>query len=339
MNAASAASPQPERPDPAGDPEAAPPTRRGRRVAWIAGVCAATIVAAYLAIVLPQPQPVASGPAIKLAVAPTATATAPATATASAPATARSTPTPTARAKPTQFPANKKTYDLKALPQVNVLALLPALPLDDDAFGAFEGEVARALGNGAPVFSDPTGQPVGYLAREYQHDGTTVPIVEKQKFWVKVLLAGRQAVPSQGTSAQVAGWLRTQDIQTTRTTAEVEVSISARTIDIVRAGVPQRVATDFGWGRAETPTPRGRTFIMTSAVVPGYEYTRGHPIVYFGVQSPTMDGFGGANVAVTAFHYHDDRSGAISNGCIRVGSAAITRLAELPLGTPVVIRP
>jgi len=117
------------------------------------------------------------------------------------------------------------------------------------------------------------------------------------------------------------------------------VSISARTIDIVRAGVPQRVATDFGWGTAETPTPLGRTFIMTSAVVPGYEYTRGHPIVYLGVQSPTMDGFGGAEVAVTAFHYHDDRSGAISNGCIRVDSGAIARLAELPLGTPVVIRP
>jgi hypothetical protein len=326
-NAASAASPQPEQPDTAGDPEAAPPTRRGRRIAWIAGVCA-TIVAAYLAIVLPQPQPMASGPAVRPELAPTATAT----------PTPRSTPTPTRTATPTQFPANKKKYDLKALPQVNVFALIPALPLDDDAFGAFEGDVARALGNGAPVFSDPTGQPVGYLARDYQHDGTTVPIVEKQKFWVKVLLAGRQAVPSQGTSAQVAGWLRTQDIQTTPTAAEVEVSISSRTIDIVRAGVPQRVATDFGWGRAETPTPLGRTFIMTSAVVPGYEYTRGHPIVYFGVQSPTMDGFGGADIAVTAFHYHDQRSGAISNGCIRVDPAAITRLAELPLGTPVVIR-
>ena len=327
-NAASAASPQPEQPDTAGGPDAARPTRRGRRMAWIAGVCAATIVAAYLAIVLPQPQPMASGAALGPVVPPTATAT----------ATHSPAPTPTATAGRKPFPANKKTYDLKALPQVNVFALLPALPLDDDAFGAFEGEAARALGNGAPVFADPKGQPVGYLAREYQHGGTTVPIVEKQKNWVKVLLAGRQAVPSQGSSAQVAGWLRRRDIQIAPTAAEVEVSISARTIDIVRAGVPQRVATDFGWGRAQTPTPLGRTFIMTSAVVPGYEYTRGHPIVYFGVQSPTMDGFGGADIAVTAFHYHDHRSGAISNGCIRVDPAAITRLAELPLGTPVVIR-
>jgi hypothetical protein len=40
-----------------------------------------------------------------------------------------------------------------------------------------------------------------------------------------------------------------------------------------------------------------------------------------------------------AIHYHDQHSGAISYGCIRVEAAAITRLEELPLGTPVVIRP
>ncbi len=56
------------------------------------------------------------------------------------------------------------------------------------------------------------------------------------------------------------------------------------------------------------------------------------------MQSPTLDGFGGANVAVTAFHYHDDRSGSISNGCLRVDPAAIEKLAQLPLGTPVIVR-
>lgn len=31
------------------------------------------------------------------------------------------------------------------------------------------------------------------------------------------------------------------------------VAFSARTIDIVRGGVPERIATDFGWGAAGTP--------------------------------------------------------------------------------------
>ena len=70
---------------------------------------------------------------------------------------------------------------------------------------------------------------------------------------------------------------------------------------------------------------------------PSFGYTRGHPLVYLGVQSPTLDGFGGAAVAVTAFHYHDARSGAISNGCLRLGPEAIDRLAQLPLGTAVYV--
>ena len=166
-----------------------------------------------------------------------------------------------------------------------------------------------------------------------------MPVVERQKHWVKVLLTGRQAVPSQGNPAQVAGWLRVADVELAPSDALVVVSISARTIDVVRGGVAERVATDFAWGTEKTPTPLGRTFVMTTRTVPEYGYTRGHPIVYWGVQSPTLDGFGGADAAVAAFHYHDARSGPISNGCIRVDPAAITKLAELPPGTPVIVNP
>ena len=132
--------------------------------------------------------------------------------------------------------------------------------------------------------------------------------------------------------------MRVQDVDITPLDAMVEVSISARTIDIWRAGTPQRVATDFGWGRGDTPTPLGRSFVMTIRTEEGLAYTRGHPIVYLSVQSPTLDGFAGSSVAITAFHYHDDRSGSISNGCLRVDPDAITALAQLPLGTPVIIR-
>jgi hypothetical protein len=117
----------------------------------------------------------------------------------------------------------------------------------------------------------------------------------------------------------------------------VEVSLSARTVSIVTPAGVETVAGDFGWGTDATPTPLGRTFIMHTAVVPAFGYTRGHPLVYLGVQSPTLAGFSGAPVAVTAFHYHDAHSGAISNGCLRLDAAAIDRLAQLPLGTPVIV--
>ena len=265
----------------------------------------------------------------------------PAAPEASVPVTSTPEPTATTAPVPTPqgFPADTASYDLATLPEVNVFAVIPALPVDDDAFTAPLPERAVARGSGAPVWADPSGEPVAYLPREYVHDGTTVPVVQKQEHWVKVLLTGRQAVPSQGSAAQVTGWLRTADVDLEPADTSVVVSISARTVDIVRGGVAERIATDFAWGTPETPTPLGRTFIMTTAVVPEYGYTRGHPIVYWAAQSPTLDGFGGADVAISAFHYHDSRSGPISNGCIRVDAAAIARLAELPLGTPVLVNP
>ena len=254
-------------------------------------------------------------------------------------ATPTPTPIPTPIPTPEPIPANATAYDGSALPRVDVFAVIAGLPIDDDPFGALTGEGARPLAAGAPVFADPAGEPVAFLPRDLTFDGTTAPIIQRDQHWVRVLLVGRQAVPSQGNPAQVTGWLRTQDVEITPLDAVVEVSIAARTIDIVRAGVPERIATDFGWGVGETPTPIGRSYIMTTRIEPSFEYTRGHPLVYLAVQSPTLDGFGGADVAVTAFHYHDERSGSISNGCLRVDPAAIERLAQLPLGTPVIVRP
>lgn len=248
-------------------------------------------------------------------------------------------PSPTPTPTPTGFPANAAVYDSATLPTVDVFAVNPALPIDDDPYGPLTAEDAVPLGEGAPVFADPLGEPVGFLPRRLVFDGTTAPIIERQEHWVRVLLIGRQAIPSQGDPAQVTGWLRVQDVEITALDAVVEVGLSARTVDIVRAGVAERVATDFASGTDATPTPLGRTYIMTTRIEPSFEYTRGHPLVYLAAQSPTLDGFGGASVAVTAFHYHDERSGPISNGCLRVDPAAIEALAQLPPGTPVIVRP
>ena len=294
--------------------------RRAVGIAVVVALLVLGLVAAWL--LRPTSGPVASTPA------PTATVS----------ATPMPTPSTTPAPSAPPIPANSASYDPSVLPQVDVFAVIPALPVDDEPFGALTGEDARPIGAGAPVFADPLGEPVAYLPREQQFDGTTAPIIQREDHWVRVLLVGRQAVPSQGSPAQVTGWLRAQDVEITPLDAVVEVSISARTIDIVRAGAAERIATDFGWGVADTPTPTGRTYIMTTRVEESFAYTRGHPLVYLAVQSPTLDGFGGANVAVTAFHYHDERSGSISNGCLRVDPSAIERLAQLPLGTPVVIR-
>ena len=253
------------------------------------------------------------------------------------PAVAQPTPTqsqtPTPRPTKEEFPANDTVYDLASLRTVDVFAVIPELPVDDRS-GEFTGEGATPIAAGAAVFADPTGEPVGQLPNKLDYDGTTVPIIEKQANWVKVLLAGRQSVPATG---QMMGWLRTQDVTLSPLPDYVTVSLSAFTIDIVRNGTDEQIANDFGYGRPETPTPVGRTFIMTVQSFPEMAYTRGEPIIYLSVQSPTLKGFGGADVAITAFHYHDQRTGSISNGCIRVGPETLAALSALPLGTPVII--
>ncbi|GAA4766165.1 L,D-transpeptidase family protein [Microbacterium gilvum] len=295
------------------------------RAVWIAAgavaVVAATVGGVLFATQGRAPAPVAS---------PTETAAPPASPTPSqAP-----TPSPT----PSGFAANTVAYDLAALQLVDVFEVNAALPVDDDPYGETEPLVAQPLGAGAPVFADPEGDPVAYLPREQRYGGTIVPVVERQENWMRVLLVGRQSTPSQGDPAQVTGWLRAADVELSANPYRVEVSLSERTVDIVGADGSERIATDFASGAAATPTPLGRSYVMLTEVVESLGYTRGHPLIYLSVQSPTLDGFDGQSVAVTAFHYHDAHSGAISNGCLRMDADAIARLAELPAGTPVYVR-
>lgn len=251
---------------------------------------------------------------------------------------ATSTPTPT----PTGPPANDAAYEPGDLPIDDVFLVDDALPVDDDPTGAVLPLTASPReAVGAPVFADPSGEPVAWLPQEQTYGGTDLPVVAMHESWVKVLLAGRQARAGEGDASQTSGWLRVSDVVLTPNNVLVEVDLAARTIDIVtRDGSEEsreRIADDFAWGTEATPTPAGRTFVMHTEIVPSLAYTRGHPIVYLGAQSGTLPGFDGQDVAVTAFHYHDVRSGAISNGCIRVDAGVTERLAELPLGTPVIV--
>lgn len=292
---------------------------------WLGGAIAVIVVAAIVAAFLLWPRGDETPPSVPSA--------APATTPSATP-----TPTPT----PTGPPANDTDYSAEDLPIDDVFLVDPALPVDDDPQGDVLPLIASPReAEGAPVFADPEGDPVAWLPQEQTYGGTDLPVVEEYRSWVKVLLVGRQARAGDGDARQVAGWLRTSDVELTPNDVSVEVDLSARTIDIVRRDgseqSSERIADDFAWGTDATPTPAGRTFIMHAESVPSLAYTRGNPIIYLGAQSTTLAGFDGQDVAVTAFHYHDVRSGAISNGCLRVDAEATARLAELPLGTPVVI--
>lgn len=257
-------------------------------------------------------------------------------------------PTPTASEAATPSPtpegpaANAGEFDADDYPVANVFGMHPDLPVDDaQDEKTLRLSAAPATGDGAPVFADPEdAEPVAWLPQEDRYGGTVVPVIEQHDAWIRVLLVGRQALPGQGDASQLTGWLRTADVEIDENEMSVEVDLSAQTIEVVDGtgsdAERETIATEFAWGAAATPTPTGRSFVMLTEVT-SLDYARRHPIVYLSEQSQTLAGFDGQDVAVTAFHYHDVRSGSISNGCLRVDEAAITRLAELPAGTPIYI--
>lgn len=260
---------------------------------------------------------------------------------------AEPTPTPTVTADPTPTPTptgpaqNSDSYSADDYPVVDVFMVNGELPVDDAPDEPAIGATAVPdESDGAPVFADPTKDPVAWLPQEQRYGGTVVPIIEQHDHWVKVLLVGRQARAGDGDASQLTGWLRAADVQLEELDSSVEVDLGAGTVDIVTGtgedADRETVATEFAWGTEATPTPKGRSFVMMTEVT-SFDYARGHPIVYLSVQSSTLAGFGGQDVAITAFHYHDVRSGAISNGCIRVDADAITKLAALPEGTPIYV--
>src|SRR3546814_7543255 len=145
------------------------------------------------------------------------------------------------------------------LPQVDVYALIPALPVDADPYGTLTGELARAVSDRIPVFADPTGEPVAALPRDHYYDGTTVPVIARQENWVHVLLTGRAALPSAGNPAHLTGWVRAQDVALSSADATVEVDLAGRPNAIVtRDGPRETVGDDYGRGPGATQTPQGR---------------------------------------------------------------------------------
>lgn len=246
-------------------------------------------------------------------------------------------PQPEADPAPTGFPADPAIYDLAALPAVDARAVVPALAVDSSPDAPVLPLSATPTGPAIAVFAVPGEPPVAQLLREQQYDGTIVPVVERQDDWLKVLLPARSGLPSQGVVGQQTGWVRVADVTVTTNDYAVSVSLSTGELVVTQAGVELARSQTFGYGLPETPTPIGRTFIMTMFTDAAATYTRGLPIVALAVQSPTLDGFKGQNVAVTAFHYSSVHDGAVSNGCVRVDEATIAALAALPLGTPVVI--
>jgi lipoprotein-anchoring transpeptidase ErfK/SrfK len=139
---------------------------------------------------------------------------------------------------------------------------------------------------------------------------------------------------------QSTGWIRRDQVRLRPVDYEVEVSLSARTVRLLRDGRTQRT-WPAGIGRAFTPTPTGRFYVTVKLRPPQISTVYGAWALGLSGYSEVLEQFGTGDGQIALHGTADpsDLGNQVSNGCVRLDDQAITTLAEtLPLGTPVTIR-
>ena len=205
-------------------------------------------------------------------------------------------------------------------------ARLPGAPLDDAPRAATSGLVVRPE-RVLPVFDAPGGRAFAKLPLR-QFGETWLPVIDRRAGWVRVLLPSR---PNGAT-----GWLRATGVALRTSPYLVRVHLASRTLELTHDGRPVG-SWPVAVGKPATPTPTGRTFLLGSVVDDAQSFS---PVILpLGAHSDTLDTYGGGPGTV-ALHGWPDSSvfgAAVSHGCVRVPQEALDRLAEVPLGTLVIV--
>jgi len=218
--------------------------------------------------------------------------------------------------------------DLTRLPQATTFTTLRGLPQDPAPQAETDGTVVHPTST-VEVAARPGGPAVAALPEQQLDSPTWVPVVGARDGWLQVLLPSR---PN-----GVTGWIRDDGrITVARTSHLVKVDLAQRRLTLWESGRKTGTWT-VAVGAAETPTPKGRTFLL--ALLKPAKPTFSPLIVPVGAHSETLETFGGGPGTV-AFHGWRDASvfgKAVTHGCIRVPDEALTRLSRIPLGTLVLV--
>lgn len=137
------------------------------------------------------------------------------------------------------------------------------------------------------------------------------------------------------------GWVRRDQVELSQHRYRIELSLSEHRLVVLRA---DEVILDeaVGVGDDNTPTPGGVYYLEELLRPPDPDGFYGPYAFGLSGYSDVVTDYNGGE-GVIGIHGTDDPSSIgtdVSNGCIRLSNAAITRLVEeieLPLGTPVVI--
>jgi lipoprotein-anchoring transpeptidase ErfK/SrfK len=171
------------------------------------------------------------------------------------------------------------------------------------------------------AFDNPTweGLPLVFLVQQRKGD------------WLEVQLNTR---PNQTTA-----WVRAGDVTLRQVTHRVVVSLAARSLTVYDGQTPVMEAP-VAIGDPSTPTPRGNYYVDGAVRTPDPSGVYGPYQISVAAFSEVLMTFG-SGVGQIAMHGTNSPSligSAVSNGCLRMRNADITRLANtVEIGTPVQI--
>jgi hypothetical protein len=216
--------------------------------------------------------------------------------------------------------------DIASLPVADTYGVLDGAPVDPALDAATDGTVVHPL-RATPVHDAPEGTPIARV-EPTQFGDVWFPVVAEDGDWVQVLLPSKPA--------NSTGWIRSADLTSAVTDYRIEVHLGSRTLELIR---DEAVVEEWevAVGEDGTPTPVGRTFLLGAFTDPDQDFS---PVILpLGTHSPTLDNYGGGpgTVAIHTWPDADVFGTATSDGCIRVPADALDQLAEVPLGTVVLI--
>ena len=241
-------------------------------------------------------------------------------------------PQPAANSATQQYvvpPVSVSAAQAAKLPQATTYATIPAAPADPARFAVTSGLVVHPL-TAQVVYAAPGKAAVAVLPATELGAPTWVPVVRTGAGWDQVLLPSR---PDHAT-----GWIYTAGtkLDTRHTSYLLRVNLAAHRLSVYNDGKLLGAWT-VAIGAPGTPTPTGRTFLLALLAPPDPTYSP--LIVPLGTHSDALSTYGGGPGTV-GIHGWPDTSvfgQSVSNGCVRVPSAALQLVSTIPLGSLVVI--
>lgn len=228
-------------------------------------------------------------------------------------------------------PVSVSATQAAKLPRATTYATVPAAPGDPARFATTSGLVVHPLA-AQIVYAGPGKAPVAVLPVTQLGGPTWVPVVRTGPGWEQVLLPSR---PN-----HVTGWIYTAGadpkLETRRTAYLLRVNLGARRLSVYD-GNRLLGAWTVAIGAPGTPTPTGRTFLLALLAPPHPTYS---PLILpLGFHSNVLTTFGGGPGTVGIHGWPDPSvfGQAVSNGCVRVPTAALRLISTIPLGSLVVI--